>query len=591
MPISTDDITIESFPTLFDQIIEQKQKVGLTPIQNNPSDLLDRAKCYGTQFKNGSWNWASNIWSRSAAGSVVVEREEDLRIEHQLLMLRVLEHILDQPMIQADASLGQKGSKGEMKCRLYCDSQFPDIAYRWQAVNFPGDPDAQPDAQVFMIPHYLENPNVPGKNEMLKVIRFPFHNYSIVVGSSYMGEAKKAFLSHWIYEVYRRGGTGEHASLKEFTVKRLDGTSKNIVMCVWGLTGSGKSTHGHYVYDENIAQIYIDKFGIDPLAFISNQLIRNDDVVAVFEDQVASPERGCWTKTEDVDVTQHAIYNAGTSPNALHENTEWDEYGNVSFRGEILQYHGKLNQNARSIIFLEDTGYFDGNVDSAGPLNMAVFISPGYISDYAWVKLNDPAFAAKVLADGRTIGHPAQGREGVGGEKYESRYCLPFTMGVGNAAHVHRFYSSMKERVGTDNPIESYLINTTGRVGAKYVWVDTHLGDEPVWLAKTLFEEVNGKKKPVGGTGPTIEETQLFLIQATRGAVDYQPHPLWGDSVLVPTAVEGLSQERLQELNPFTYRTAEEMEALLRQQIAQSKYYLKAQCARLNKQIVNAMDF
>jgi hypothetical protein len=69
MPISTDDITIESFPTLFDQIIEQKQKVGLTPIQNNPSDLLDRAKCYGTQFKNGSWNWASNIWSRSAAGS------------------------------------------------------------------------------------------------------------------------------------------------------------------------------------------------------------------------------------------------------------------------------------------------------------------------------------------------------------------------------------------------------------------------------------------------------------------------------------------------------------------------------------------
>ena len=91
-------------------------------------------------------------------------------------------------------------------------------------------------------------------------------------------------------------------------------------MSVWGLTGSGKSTHGHYVYDEKIAQIYIDKFGINPLEFISNQLIRNDDVVAVFEDRVVSPERGCWTKTEDVDVTQHAIYNAGMSPNALHED-------------------------------------------------------------------------------------------------------------------------------------------------------------------------------------------------------------------------------------------------------------------------------
>lgn len=591
MPIVLDDITITSFPRLFEQIIGDKEKAGLKPIQNNPQDLLDRAKLYGTQFKNGSWNWASNIWNRSAAGSVVVEREEDLLKEHKLLMLRVLEHVLDQPMIRADAALGQKGSKGEMNCRLYCDAQFPDVAYRWQAVNFPGDPRATPDALLFMIPHYLENPNVPGKDEMLKVIRFPFHDYTIVTASSYMGEAKKGFLSHWIYEIFKRGGTGEHASLKEFTVKRTDGQKKRIVMSVWGLTGSGKSTHGHYVYDDKIAQIYIDKFGIDPREFISDQFIRNDDVVGVFEDCVVSPEQGCWTKTEDVDVTQHAIYNAGTSPRALHENTEWDENGDVSFRGEILQYHGKLNQNARSIIFLEDTGYFDGNVDSSGPLNMAVFISPGYISDYAWVKLNDPAFAAKVLADGRTIGHPAQGREGVGGEKYESRYCLPFTIGVGNAAHVHRFYKFMNDRIATDNPMESYLINTTGRVGARYVWVDTQLGDETVWVAKTLFEEVNGKKKPVGGTGPTIEETQLFLIQAARGAVDYGPHPFWGDKVLVPTHVGGLSPERLKQLDPFTYRSAEEMEALLRQQIVLSKHYLKIQCPRLNKRILDAMNF
>lgn len=591
MPITLDDITITSFPQLFEQIIEDKARVGLKPIQNNPPDLLDRAREYGTQFKNGSWNWASNIWNRSAAGSVVIEREEDLLKEHKVLMLRVLEHILDQPMIQADATLGQQGSKGAMNCRLFCDAQFPDVAYRWQAVNFPGNPDATPDALCFMIPHYLENPNVPGKDEMLKVIRFPFHDYTIVTASSYMGEAKKGFLSHWIYEIYKRGGTGEHASLKEFTVKRVDGRTKRMVMSVWGLTGSGKSTHGHYVYDDRIAQIYIDKFGVDPREFISDQFIRNDDVVGVFEDCVVSPERGCWTKTEDVDVTQHAIYNAGTSPQALHENTEWDENGDVSFRGEILQYHGKLNQNARSIIFLEDTGYFDGNVDSSGPLNMAVFISPGYISDYAWVKLNDPAFAAKVLADGRTIGHPAQGREGVGGEKYESRYCLPFTMGVGNAAHVHRFHKFMSDRAGTDNPIDSYLINTTGRVGAKYVWTDSKLGDDTVWLAKTLFEEVRGKKKPVGGTGPTIEETQLFLIQAARGSVEYGPHPFWGDKVLVPTHVEGLSPDRLKQLDPFTYRTAEEMEALLREQIVLSKYYLKIQCPRLNKRILDAMDF
>ncbi len=52
-----------------------------------------------------------------------------------------------------------------------------------------------------LISHYLENPNVPGKNEMLKVVRFPFHDYTVVVGSSYMGEAKKGFLWHRIYEI------------------------------------------------------------------------------------------------------------------------------------------------------------------------------------------------------------------------------------------------------------------------------------------------------------------------------------------------------------------------------------------------------
>ncbi len=36
---------------------------------------------------------------------------------------------------------------------------------------------------------------------------------------------------------YKRGGTGEHASLKEFTVKRVDGTRKKIVMSVWGSDG------------------------------------------------------------------------------------------------------------------------------------------------------------------------------------------------------------------------------------------------------------------------------------------------------------------------------------------------------------------
>ena len=234
MLIRQEEVTIEGFKKIFRKIIEVKEKSGIAAIQNNPPDLFDRAKSYGTRFKNGAWGWTSNIWHRSAAGSVVVEKEEDLKPEHKLLMMRVLEHILAQgPMIQVDATLGSPGSRAAMHCRLYCDPQFPDIAYRWSQMNFPADPSEVPDVEVFNIPHYMSNPIIPGTSAMLQVLRFPFHNYTIATASSYQGEVKKGFLTHWIYHVYRKGGTGEHAALREFTVRRTDDTKKRIVMCIW----------------------------------------------------------------------------------------------------------------------------------------------------------------------------------------------------------------------------------------------------------------------------------------------------------------------------------------------------------------------
>lgn len=591
MPFTANDITITGFLKIFKDIIESKKRAGITAIQDNPKDLLKRAKYYGTQYKNKSWGWTSNIWSRSAKGSVVVNTDGELQAPHKELMVRVLEHILCQPMIQVDANLCEPGSKAEMKCRLFCDPQFPDIAYRWQQLNFKGDPTSEPDATLFFIPHYLENPNVPGRPDMLRVIRFPNHNYTIVTGSSYQGEVKKGFLSHWIYHVYKKGGTGEHASLKEFTVKMKDGRKKRIAMCVWGLTGSGKSTHGLYIVDKHNARIFKKQFGIDVSRFIYDQAVKNDDIVGVFKDQVVSPEKGSWTKTEDVDDTQIGIYKAAMSSHALHENTEWDEKGEISFEGRLFQYHGRPNQNSRTVLMLKDTGYFDGSVDSSVALNMAVFISPGYSSDFAWLKIDNCEFAAKILADGRTVGHPAQSRQGVGEVKYATRFCLPFTMGTGNAEHVKRFHGFMRDRATTDNPMHIYLINTTGRMGTEYDWAEETFGKDRIQIPRTRFKEMNGKIKPVGGTGPSIEETELFLLQAARGDIEYEAHPIWGEKVLVPKNIPGISPERLRELNPFTYHSIEKMKRLLRSQIQVGKFFLRQQCPGLPEDVFNAMDF
>lgn len=593
MLIKQYEITIEGFKDLFFKIVKLKEEAGLKAILDNPPDLFERAKLYGVHFKNGSWGWASNIWHRSANGTVVIENDDELLPEYKFLMMRVLEHILAQgPLIQVDCYLGSENSPVRMHARLYCDPQFPDIAYRWSQINFPAPSYEEPDVILFEIPHYLGNPNIPGTNQMLRVLRFPHHNYTIVTCSSYQGEVKKGFLAHWIYFVYKRGGCGEHAALREFTVKTVEGKSKRVIMCVWGLTGTGKSTHGMYIFGEHNKHLFIKKFGVDPTLYVSEQVIRNDDVVAIFEDRVYGSERGSWTKTEDVNEYQLPILRAAMSPKALHENTEFDSSGNPSLQGKLFQYCGSPNKNARSVFDLTDTGYFDGEIDSSGPLNTAVFISPGNLCDYAWVKIEDLAFAAKVLADGRTVGHPAQSLSVVGKEIYETRYCLPFTMGVKSTMHVLRFYEILKKLKEKGRPVEIYMLNTVGRIGAKYEWVEERLGEKSFKMPITKLElNSNGIPKPVGGTSPTIEETELFLLQAVRGAVEYEAHPIWGKKVLVPVNVEGLPTSRLRELNPLSYRTLQEMEELIKAQVIKSKYFLSVQCPGLPEEILNSMDF
>lgn len=587
-----EDMTIEGFKEAFRKILEVKERAGFKAVLDNPPDLLERAKLYGMQYRNGSWGWASNIWHRSAANTVVINSNEELRYEHKLLMVRVLEHILAQgPLIKVDAYVGKPGSRAQMHARVYVDPQFPDIAYRWKELVFPAPSDEEPDVEVIDIPHYLGNPVIPGTNKLLMVMRFPHHCLTIITASSYQGEVKKSILTHWIYHVYKRGGTGEHAALREFTVKRVDGSWKRIVMAIWGLTGSGKSTHGMYVWTPRNARIYVERFGINPLEYVKDQVIKNDDIIAIFEDRVIGSERGAWTKTEDLTPEQEAMWNAATSPRALHENTEFDGEGNPCFKGELFQYHGAPNRNARSVIYLEDTGYFDGDVESSGPLTTAVFLSPGYFTDYAWVKINDVAFAAKVLADGRTIGHPAQAKDVVGKVRYVARYAQPFTIGVTSTAHVVRFYEFLKRRAESGDPIEIYLLNTTGRIVAEYEWVEKRLGDKVVEVPEPVLIEVDGISQAVGGTRPTIEETELFLLQAVRGAVKYRPHPVWRAKVLVPEEVPGIPKERLRELDPTSYLTMEEFKRLLKAQIEESKYYLDKNCPGLPEEIYNAMDF
>ncbi|MGC8933207.1 MAG: phosphoenolpyruvate carboxykinase (ATP) [Candidatus Methanodesulfokora sp.] len=586
-----DQITAEKFKESFRKIIELKERAGIKAILDNPPDLLERAKLYGTRFRNGAWGWASNIWSRSAANTVVIERDEELKKEHRILLMRVLEHILAQgPLIKVDGYVGKPGTIVQMHARVYVDPQFPDIAYRWLQLVYPAPSNGKPDVEVFVIPHYLGNPNIPGSDKMLMVMRFPNHDMTIITVSSYQGEVKKAVLTHWIYHVYKKGCTGEHAALREFTVRTVDGSWRRVIMAIWGLTGSGKSTHSFYVWTQENSKIFIERFGVNPLDYVRDQVIKNDDIIAIAEDRVYGSERGSWTKTEDLTPDQVAMWRGAMSSRALHEITEFDESGNPCFKGELFQYFGRPNRNSRSVLYLEDTGYFDGDIVSSGPLTTAVFLSPSYFTSYAWMKIVDPAFAVKVLADGKTVGHPAQAKELVGKVRYVPRFS-EFTIGVPDSAHLVRFYEILRKRAERGDPVEVYVFVTTGRIGAKYKWVERKLDDRIIQVPEPVLVEQNGIPRPVGGAKPSIEEDELFILQSARGAVEYRPHPVWGDKVLVPSKVPGIAEERLRELDPTSHFTMEEFRELLKAEVEESKYWLKRNCPDLPEEIVRAMDF
>jgi len=588
---SVEEITPDSFLNSFNSILEYKKRVGLIPFLDNPADLLERAMLYATKYNNRSLGWASNIWSRSAANTVVINDTSEMKREHKILLLRVLEHVLAQgPLIKVDGAYGSPDSKVRMNVRVYVDPQFPDLAYRWRQLVFPPDKGKEPDATLFVFPHYLGNPLIPGTDKLMAVVRFPNQNFTVITLSSYQGEVKKGALCHWIYHAYKVGCTGEHAALREFSVKTVDGKWRRVILAIWGLTGSGKSTHGFYVWTERNSETYKELFGINPLELVKDQEIKNDDIVAICDDRVYGSELGAWTKTEDLTPELEAMWKGAMSPRALHENTEFDERGYPGFEGKLFQYFGSPNRNARSVLYLEDTGYFYGDVNSSGRLNAAVFLTPGYFTDFAWVKITDPAFAAKVLADGRTVGHAAQAKELVGRVRFVPRF-TEFTIGVKDDVHVIRFYEFLKKWKNEGHDVNIYQWNTTGRIVAKYKWVEKKLGDKTIMAPEPILQEINGTLKPIGGERPLIEETELFLLQAERGAVEWAPHPVWGEKVLIPKSVPGIRDERLKLLNPLSYISMEEFKALLKAQMEESKYTLQKLGLRLPPEIINAMDF
>ncbi len=130
-------------------------------------------------------------------------------------------------------------------CRLYVTAEYPRLPLMWGNTLFPPD-GGEPDFTVVTVPEWPEK----------KVLVFPESGITIILGSDYKGENKKAMLRQIMYWAKKEGNLGLHAASKILRVKR-NGELRDFGFLLFGLSGTGKtslSCHSHWLtYPERVS--------------------------------------------------------------------------------------------------------------------------------------------------------------------------------------------------------------------------------------------------------------------------------------------------------------------------------------------------
>lgn len=242
------------------------------------------------------------------------------------------EYVKRAPMVLVNRTMGNN-DEFSPDCNIYVSIQRPEmirLAYMTWATLFPVRPDGEPKQYIVYVPEWQE-----GERQILV---FPEICTTIVLGTDYYGESKKGFLRMAMWNAKQKGMLGLHAGSKILKAKGPDGRIRRYGMLIFGMSGTGKTTHTCHTHGLN------DKDeGIE---------ILQDDVVFLKKDGSAyGSERGFYLKTEGLDaVTQPIIYNAATSRDAIFENVMIDYEGNIYFDDDTL------TSNGRGIMMRDDLG-------------------------------------------------------------------------------------------------------------------------------------------------------------------------------------------------------------------------------------------
>ena len=404
----------------------------------------------------------------------------EIEDENVKLVDEVLKYLNHRDMIMLDRVMCQSNGY-KKRCRVYVDAQYPRIPLMWGNTLFPAEA-GEPDFITVTVPDWPEK----------KVLVFPESGTTLILGSDYKGENKKAMLRQVMYWAKKEGNIGLHAASKILRIMK-DGKLCDKGFLLFGLSGTGKTSlacHSHWLRPPE------------------RVIIRQDDVVILKSDSSAiGTEESFYMKTEGLEPgAQPLLYAAAISPRAILENVHVDKA-----TGKVDFFDSTLTSNGRAMVKRRDIAFTDGQVDLE-KVDFLIFITRHNEVVPPVVKFSQEWGAAAFM-----LGESVETSAGDPSEAGKQRRVVgtnPFIVGS-EEEEGNMFLEILRK-----NPhMQCYLLNT-GRVGGL-----------------------------TGGQKITVSDSVKILEMIARDKITWKKDEFWGYEV--PTDIPGLDISRFDLSNYY----------------------------------------
>ncbi|MFC2045604.1 phosphoenolpyruvate carboxykinase (ATP) [Chloroflexota bacterium] len=485
-------------------------------IINNPSE--DKLREWsleqgGVVTEFGNLSVVTSVRNRIAKFTEVIM--EGLAGKDEQLVHQVMQYLRDKEVIQLDRVMCHTPGY-KRNCRVYVTADYPRIPLMWGNTLFPSE-GGEPDFTTITVAEWPEK----------KTLVFPDSGTTLILGSDYKGENKKAMLRQVMYWAKQKGYLGLHAASKIMRVHR-NGKLADYGFLLFGLSGTGKtslSCHSHWLRPPE------------------RVIIRQDDVVIFKSDGSAvGTEESFYLKTDALEPSaQPLLYAAAISPRAILENVWVDpETGRVDF------FDTTLTSNGRGMVKRGDIAFTDSDIDLE-KVNYMIFITRRHDIAPPVARLSSEwAAAAFMLGESveTSAGDPTQA-----GKSVRVVGTNPFI--VGSEEEEGNIFLNILR----NNPdIQCFILNT-GNVGG----------------AET-------------GQKISHKDSLKILEMIARDKIEWEKDEFWGYDV--PVEIPGVQMHRFDLSNYYPEELVQEMSKELKQERLEWLSRFKG----LNSDIIKALN-